>query len=280
MRILGVHLKKHILFAIVVMISNLLCHGALAADLNYQDNKNTSQRKTSNLEPPPIKTTINGMDIIQKSNYLSINKHVIYEEDSTYLSPSDGDYENYDLISIINNSIVCYSYEYSTSVGAHPSEGTEHLCKNIASGDRLKITDLFNEEELVKKLLADKKLRRTLAKSSKKLDSVKSLDELNSIITDLSGDDELDEEYDADDNDNKSIYNLACMDDNFTSDSFFSFAVTKLNNDNTVNITVSALGSWSTCHGDTQIINLTNLHPKIKIEQFLTADLKPIEPKQ
>lgn len=228
------------------------------------------------------KTTIDGMDIIQSWNYLSINKHVIYDGTKDILDrfqgtdenqknywldiKSSGETSSYELVSIVNDNMVCYSDKYSSDIGAHPSNDGDYVCRNINDDKIYKITDLFNEAELLKKLLANNDLRN-IVKNPRKLSSIKTLANLNDLVNDMSSNEE------GSDTDK---YNLECMQDSFNPDNI-QFIVTKFNNDTTVNISyrlthIASTTQAEVCDGEFDTIELSNLHPKVKITKLLTTE--------
>lgn len=133
------------------------------------------------------KPLVENESIVFGWNYLSINNNVIYDYAKSlrdYL-PDDSfsDATNYHLYSIINNKFACYNYRYDNLYQGSitPNTGEMYFCTDV-SGKNLSITRLFDENELVVKLIKTPHIQRILNKIKADKSNIKTFRKLSSEL--------------------------------------------------------------------------------------------------
>lgn len=153
------------------------------------------------------------------------------------------------MVSIINNKIACFTnaYDYEGG-GAHPYRGTDHICSTAESA--FIITDFASEKEIVTGMLKVKQVSDIFKKYKVKPDSITTFDKFYEVI---SKDDDV---------------NCGLEDGGIP---LSGFTVDKLNADGTINISYdpSTLARFQCMAAALDVIELKNLHSKIKITKFV-----------
>lgn len=204
------------------------------------------------------KPSVENESIVYGWNYLSINKNVIYDYATSlrdYL-PDDSfsDATKYYLYSIINNKFACYSYTYDNLYQgniAH-NNGTMYFCTDT-TGKNLSITKLFDEQELVARLIKTQYIQKVLNKLKTDKSSIRSFRKLSS-------------ELNSDPNTNCLLCSDVIPID--------AFAITKRNPNGTVDIKYNVWqNSVKNCSNiKPEVITFKGLHPKFNISSYISVN--------
>ncbi|MDD3267371.1 MAG: hypothetical protein PHC75_09375 [Burkholderiales bacterium] len=196
--------------------------------------------------------------IIYGWNYLSINKNVIYDYAKSlrdYL-PDDSfsDATKYQLYSIINNKFACYSYTYDNLYqgSAAQNKGEMYFCTDT-SGKNLNIAKLFDEQELVTKLIKTTYIQKILNKFKSDKSNIKTFKKLSSELK------------------NDANTNCLLCGDTIPMD---AFVIIKLNSNGTVDVKYNAWqNSVRNCgNSKPETIIFKGLHPKFKVSNYIGSD--------
>lgn len=205
-------------------------------------------------------------------NYLALNNQIIYaplnqlspeqmqKDYADYVDNPQQSFEvsnqlKYQPISIVNNRYGCYSYQQLTvaSGAAHPAQGQGIACVIAGkNSSQLTFKDLFNEQQLVSKLVQSSYISSALRAAGIKPATITNFSQLQDAI-DKTNNDELN-----------------CYGGNLTMDDS-SLALTQLNTDGSVNIIIGLNSDIGACSGMYREITLSNLKPKLKITQIIVA---------
>lgn len=193
--------------------------------------------------------------IVYGWNYLSINSNVIYDYAKSlrdYLhDDSFSDATKYKLYSIINNKFACYSYYYDNLYQGSSVHniGEAYYCTD-SFGKNLRLNKIFDEREIVTKLMKDPYIQKILSKSNSNKSSINNLKKLSA---------ELNADVAA---------NCLLCDDNVPLD---SFVIYKHNSNGTVNIKYNVWqNSAKNCQNlKPDVITLYNLRPKFTVSNYV-----------
>lgn len=191
--------------------------------------------------------------IVSSWNYLAINKQPIYDYLKD-LKEYDGKYtdsSNYVLYGVANNKFACYQYtNYSNVDGAaHPNYGSLYTC-NLPNNQSIDIKTIVSAKDIISSTIRNADVKKILHKVGVEPSSIKSLDQL---YTALNKDD-----------------NMQCV---LSGELPSQFAITKLNDDGTLNI-IYSLGTNAphVCQAASpSTIILSSIKPLTPINSFITS---------
>lgn len=190
--------------------------------------------------------------IISSWNYLAINKQPIYDYLKD-LKSFDGKYTdttNYVLYGVVNDVAACYKYSFDSSNdgAAHPNSGSLYTC-NLPNNQSIDITKFISSKDIISFTTRNTDIKEILHKVGVLPSSIKSLDQLYDALT-------KDED-------------MQCvLGERLPS----QFAITRLNNDGTINILYD-LGSNApyVCRAASPgTIVINKVKPLIQINSFIT----------
>lgn len=201
-------------------------------------------------------------NIVASWNYLAINKKAVYDYLKTLKEIDDNfsDSTTFQLYGVVNNSFACYKYSFDNYVSgsAHPNEGFGYYCSYPGAtyvGDKVvNIAQVIEQNDLVTAIKVNKDVAAILKQLKIAPNKIKTLAQLKNALS-------KNEE-------------MACV---LSTDIPQSFAITKVNADETINALYS-LGANAphVCQGViSNDIVINNVKPKIKINSFITpTDLR------
>lgn len=227
---------------------------------NQSPNSNTCNVTSSQLEKFVNKNFIKysaDKSIVVSWNYLAINKQPIYDylKDLKDYDEKYTDSTNYTLYGVANQSFACYKYtNYSNVDGtAHPNYGSFYNCAK-PNNQNISIRDVVSSKDILSFTLENSDIKRILKKTGIQPSSIKNLNQLYAAL-------------------NKND-DMQCI---LSGELPTQFAITKLNNDRTINV-VYSLGTNAphVCQAATPSdIVMTGIKPLIPINNFITlSDLK------
>lgn len=190
--------------------------------------------------------------IVLSWNYLAINKQPIYDylKDLKSYDSKYTDSSNYVLYGVANNKFACYQYTtYSNVDGtAHPNYGSFYTC-NLPNDQSIDIKTVVSSKDIISYTTKNTAVIKILQKVGVQPSSIKSLEQLYAALN-------------KDDN-------MQCV---LSGELPSQFAITKLNDDGTINI-VYSLGAnaphvcQAAAHSD---IIMNKVKPLMQINSFIT----------
>lgn len=190
--------------------------------------------------------------IVSSWNYLAINKQPIYDYLKD-LKEYDGKYtdsSNYVLYGVANNKFACYQYTTYSNVdgAAHPNYGSFYTC-NLPNNQAIDIKTIVSAKDIISYTIKNSDVKKILHKVGVLPSSIKDLDQLYTV---LNKDDDM-----------------QCV---LSGELPSQFAITKLNNDGTINI-IYSLGANAphVCQAASPSnVIMNGVKPLSKINSFTT----------
>lgn len=210
-------------------------------------------------------------EIKQGWNYLALNNQVIYDFLATispqqmktaYADFTDNPKQKFEVsnqakytpISIFNNKYACYSYNLFTMAtgAAHPDTQIGLSCISITNKEPLTLADVSLEKPIVTQLVQTNYLSQLLTKAKIKPTTITTFAQLQNAIEKINDDE------------------LSCYGGTLTMNDS-SFAISKLNSDGSINLKLGLNSDIGACSSMYREIELTNIKPKLKITQLISA---------